>query len=231
VRTSAAGGVDIYPIYSDHLNTPRLITDATNRTVWEWPVDTFGAGVANENPSGLGTFAFNLRLPGQYYDAETGLHYNYFRDYDPGVGRYVESDPIGLKGGVNLYLYVSASPVRWSDPYGLEGGGFATRYGNWCGKHWSGGHQGPTIPQNPMGPVDSADECCMTHDYCYARFECESCGSGSERKSGKADCDHALFTCLDALKGKPPQNWPRPPPIGTETDAYFFCQKAKWYFR
>ncbi len=124
MRTSVSGGVDIYPIYTDHLNTPRLITDATNRTVWEWPLDTFGAGPANENPSGLGTFSFNLRFPGQYYDAETGLHYNYFRDYDPSLGRYVESDPIGLRGGLSTYAYVASSPLRWSDSFGLDGNGF-----------------------------------------------------------------------------------------------------------
>ena len=120
MRGSAGGGVDIYSIYSDHLNTPRLITDATNRTVWEWPLDTFGAGAANENPSGLGVFSFNLRFPGQYYDAETGLHYNYFRDYDPSVGRYVESDPIRLRGGINTYSYVGDNPLSFTDPLGLE---------------------------------------------------------------------------------------------------------------
>ena len=119
VRPAAGGGVDIYPIYSDHLNTPRLITDAANRTVWEWPLDTFGGGAANENPSGLGVFSFNLRFPGQYYDAETGLHYNYFRDYDPSVGRYVESDPIGLAGGLNTFAYVANTPIRYIDSKGL----------------------------------------------------------------------------------------------------------------
>ena len=119
VRPAASGGIDIYPIYTDHLNTPRLITNAANRTVWEWPLDTFGAGAANENPSGLGTFSFNLRFPGQYYDAETGLHYNYFRDYDPSIGRYVESDPIGLKGGSNTYAYAKANPIDESDPLGF----------------------------------------------------------------------------------------------------------------
>ena len=83
-----------------------VITNQANQTVWEWKTDTFGAGAANENPGGLGVFSFNLRFPGQYYDAETGLHYNYFRDYDPSVGRYVESDPIGLIGWFNTYRYV-----------------------------------------------------------------------------------------------------------------------------
>jgi RHS repeat-associated protein len=98
VRPGAGGGVAIYPIYTDHLNTPRLITDMANRTVWEWPLDTFGAGAAKENPSGLGSFLFNLRFPGQYYDVETRLHYNYFRDYDPSVGRYVRERSDWVEG-------------------------------------------------------------------------------------------------------------------------------------
>jgi len=60
-----------------------------------------------------------LRYPGQYFDAETGLNQNYFRDYDPAVGRYVESDPIGLHGGIDTYAYVGSNPLTYVDPWGL----------------------------------------------------------------------------------------------------------------
>jgi RHS repeat-associated protein len=66
------------------------------------------------------TLTFNLRFPGQYYDSETGLNYNYFRDYEPGTGRYVESDPIGLKGGVSTYSYALSEPLIYIDMKGLD---------------------------------------------------------------------------------------------------------------
>ena len=116
----AAGA--LFFIHADHLDTPRLIANATSQVVWRWDhTEPFGADMANGNPSGLGTFEFNLRLPGQYFDKETNTHYNYFRDYDPGIGRYVESDPIGLQGGINTYLYAGANPTSRVDPRGLAG--------------------------------------------------------------------------------------------------------------
>jgi RHS repeat-associated protein len=111
----------IFYIHTDQLGTPRLITNQTPAIVWRWDNDDpFGGNTANDNPSGLGTFTFNLRLPGQYFDAETNNHYNYFRDYSPDTGRYIQSDLIGLRGGANTYVYVSGSPVVSTDFFGLE---------------------------------------------------------------------------------------------------------------
>jgi len=106
---------------TDHLNTPRLVADATGTTVWRWDqAEPFGNNPADEDPdSNSVAFDLPLRLPGQRYDKESGLHYNYFRDYDTGIGRYVQSDPIGLRGGINTYGYVEGKPLEFVDPVGL----------------------------------------------------------------------------------------------------------------
>jgi RHS repeat-associated protein len=97
---------------------------ADNAIMWRWDQDPFGTAVPNQNPQALGTFVYNLRFPGQYYDPETGLNYNYSRDYDPTVGRYVESDPIGLQGGsYSTYAYANLDPISNVDPPGLSGNG------------------------------------------------------------------------------------------------------------
>ncbi len=116
-----SGGIGIYYIHADHLNAPHMITRATdNGIMWRWDNDPFGSLGPNQNPNGLGTFVYNPRFPGQYYDVETGLFYNYFRDYDPQTGRYVESDPIGLAGGsYSTYAYAGGNPVSRRDPTGL----------------------------------------------------------------------------------------------------------------
>ena len=120
-------GSTVYQVDTDHLGTPRIIFEGYAGIVWTWISDPFGSTPAQEYTDGTSTlFKYNLRFPGQYYDEETGLHYNYFRTYDPSTGRYLESDPIGLAAGLNSYGYVSANPLSFSDPYGLyEGGGIS----------------------------------------------------------------------------------------------------------
>jgi RHS repeat-associated protein len=114
-------GISIYYVHADQLGAPRLVTrPADNAIMWRWDTDPFGTSAPNANPQAQGTFVYNLRFPGQYYQAETGLNYNYFRDYDPGSGRYVESDPIGLAGGsYSSYAYANGNPVSIADPSGL----------------------------------------------------------------------------------------------------------------
>jgi RHS repeat-associated protein len=114
------GVAQAYFIHSDHLNTPRTITDTSGAVVWQWDnSDPFGNNSPNENPTGAGAFNFNLRFAGQYFDRETNTHQNINRDYDPSIGRYVQSDPIGLRGGINTYTYVRGNPLSRIDPYGL----------------------------------------------------------------------------------------------------------------
>jgi len=108
-------GNSAFYIYADHLNAPRAISDNTGTVVWRWDSEAFGTKAANGT-----SFTYNLRFPGQYYDRSTGLHYNGFRDYDPALGRYIESDLIGLAGGLNTYSYVGNNPLNYVDPWGLE---------------------------------------------------------------------------------------------------------------
>jgi RHS repeat-associated protein len=107
--------------HADQLNTPGTITNQAQQLVWRWEnQEPFGNSPPEENPSGVGSFEFPLRFLGQHFDRETNTSYNYFRDYDPQSGRYLQSDPIGLAGGINTYLYVSGKPLSYLDPLGLE---------------------------------------------------------------------------------------------------------------
>ena len=105
----------LYYYHNDHLGTPQVMTNQTQSVVWQADYKPFGEVTIAPGS----TVTNNLRFPGQYFDAESGLHYNYFRDYDPSTGRYVESDPIGLAGGLNTYAYVGGNPLELLDPFGL----------------------------------------------------------------------------------------------------------------
>ena len=119
--TVSAAEAKLYYIHTDHLNSPRRIYNQAQQLVWLWEnTEPFGDSVPNENPNGLGTFTCNLRFPGTYADTETGTLHNWHRTLAPALGRYHQSDPIGLEGGINTYLYVLANPLSYIDPLGLD---------------------------------------------------------------------------------------------------------------
>ena len=91
-------------MHTDQLNTPRIVTrPSDNKKRWQWDSDPYGTQLPNGNPQALGAFTYNVRFPGQIFDGQAGLHQNWNRDYDPALGRYAQSDPIGVNGGVNTY--------------------------------------------------------------------------------------------------------------------------------
>ncbi|WP_161554281.1 RHS repeat-associated core domain-containing protein [Stenotrophobium rhamnosiphilum] len=112
--TTAAATAGTYFYANDHLATPQALTNASGAVSWSADYQPFGAVVVT-----TASITNNLRFPGQYLDAETGFHQNGFRDYEPSLGRYLESDPIGLQGGINTYAYVEGNPISFDDPYGL----------------------------------------------------------------------------------------------------------------
>lgn len=109
------GELELFYIHDDHLGTPQVVTDTQQQVVWMADYLPFGQLTPNLN----NTAELYSRFPGQYFDDETKLHYNYFRDYDPSIGRYIQSDPIGLLGGLNTYAYVGGNPLSFIDFFGL----------------------------------------------------------------------------------------------------------------
>uniref|UniRef100_UPI004038FC37 RHS repeat-associated core domain-containing protein n=1 Tax=unclassified Variovorax TaxID=663243 RepID=UPI004038FC37 len=123
-----------YAVHSDHLNTPRRLSNASGQAVWQRGYSAFGEDkptlganrfanldtTPNPGSTSISSVQLNLRYPGQYADEESGLFYNYFRSYDARTGRYSQPDPIGLEGGWNRFGYVAGNPLRNVDPQGLD---------------------------------------------------------------------------------------------------------------
>lgn len=178
----AMGEADIYFIHNDHLGTPIAVTNETQTVVWEASKLPFG------ETSTTGSISFEKRFPGQIVDEESGYYYNYFRDYDPIIGRYIQSDPIGLLGGSNTYAYVGGNPITRIDPTGrvyilLIPFFFDGPFGPSCGP--AGSRLATWIPDG------KAKQACDNHDFCYA-----------DNRSGKSQqsCD-SEFRIDMALSG------------------------------
>ncbi|MBK7657953.1 MAG: RHS repeat-associated core domain-containing protein [Betaproteobacteria bacterium] len=168
------------------------------------------AVATNTSASGR-RFAINLRFPGQYLDVEAGAQYNYFRDYEPAIGRYVQSDPIGLAGGINTYAYVYDSPLSTSDPQGLMGRGGRGASGGYWGRQPKPG--GPQLNGNlrpgyteqdwrcSMGGEFSNDfgcwrQCCLEHDLCFQRHRCNQSSWGGPVGSACQECNLRFLKCM-----------------------------------
>ena len=183
---------ELYYAHTDHLGAVSKLSDESQQVVWDADRLPFG-----ELDIITGQVEMPLRFPGQYHDEESGLYYNYFRDYDPATGRYIQSDPIGLGGGLNTYAYVGGNPLIWTDPYGLW-----KWHGNWGGPGWGGGRDVPEGQLTPddfkVPPKDDRDACYFGHDKCIFECQqnqqCEGDESGCIRK-----CDQVVGNCLRRL--------------------------------
>ena len=205
--------VNIYFVHADHLGAPQALTDETGTVVWAADYDPFG------NVSlPVSAVTNNIRFPGQYYDAETGLHYNYFRDYDPTTGRYIQSDPLGLSGGISTYLYASSNPLYYMDPFGRSsitwdelvelGQRTGTTAGRWMGSCFAVGVS-LLLYTSPYDPIVAAcDE---------LRPQCPYL---DEDTSDENDNDKDATSANDPLDDYPadPDDW-IPPEGWTETSA------------
>jgi RHS repeat-associated protein len=209
-------GVNLFYVHTDHLNTPRRISrPSDNVIVWRWDGDPFGTTVANEDPDGdSNSFAYALRFPGQYLDSETGLHYNYFRDYDPALGSYLESDPLGMVDGPSTYAYVRNSPVGLTDRYGLISDDECCLRSQQLGQNanaqgWVICCEGRKVPCSFAPKVTTkADairrKCTIEHEKSHLReIECTSCTKDPVRpnRSGPGAMDYNLSECTAGRRG------------------------------
>ena len=115
----------MYIIYYDQIGIPREMTDSQGKLLWKGRYDAWGQLIHDSNRHAQRTTHQPFRLQNQYFDQETGLHYNFFRYYDPHIGRFTQQDPIGLMGGMNLYQFANNTQA-WVDPLGLAR--FCTRH-------------------------------------------------------------------------------------------------------
>jgi len=196
-------GEAVYYFHNDHLGTPQVLTDDTQTIAWKAVYTPFGDAVTS-----IATVENSFRFPGQYYDPETGLHYNYFRYYNPQIGRYITPDPIGLWGGINLFVYGLNNPSKYTDEYGDQ-------------------VQGPYVPGNPPDPRTSASDFLKK-----LRNLMESFGAGEGRRK---EIDDMLIKDLEmAEKGlklwpKSPKNFQTPtnPPQDPTIPDDYICEPGE----
>jgi len=201
VATLDAGGSNgaVSYVHADGIGTPRVITSGTGAAIWQWSyqANPFGEQAAP------GDLTYNLRFPGQYYDIESMLHYNVNRDYETAIGRYVQSDPIGLGGGANTYAYAGGNPASNSDALGL-----------YCRS--AGGSTYCSFPGGPsfLVPTPSGFQDFSNNDSYYHAYDVT-------RPIGDADPDCVMRQLIDNSVPNNPNGGVRPAsPEGTPNIAY-----------
>ncbi|GJL65723.1 MAG: hypothetical protein NPIRA05_06940 [Nitrospirales bacterium] len=228
VSAGTGGGTGLLYVHADHLGTPQKMTDGNQAVVWDAVYKPFG-----DTHSIAGTASNNQRFPGQYADAETGFHQNYFRDYDPSTGRYVESDPIGLKGGDNTYLYARGNPIIFIDFTGKNP--CAANNGNCEQPLRFISTSGGSACDRPQGPCDPEVQRCIAagraqgeegNGNCFAdimegAMGCQTeacvqgwlyraiitCQGGATGTKIPSDCKNGVQNCSyrqDPIEGRPP---------------------------
>ena len=161
--------------------------------------EPFGNSSPVTNPVGVGDFVLNLRMPGQYFDAETGLSYNWHREYDGSVGRYASSDPVGLSGGdFGLYNYAGGDPVSRIDPTGLLDEGPGGGGGDWPQGRCKLVAQTPVVPPVGLGIGAGAYQLTM----CVYRCETMECPL---KVWHEVDYSTWKWGCQDNRPSKPPR--------------------------
>jgi RHS repeat-associated protein len=179
-----------------------MLTDEDDVPVWRANYEAFGKASISADPDGsIPTvdpgITFNIRFPGQYYDAESGLHYNRFRYYEASVGRYISGDPIGQRGGLNLYSYVFNDPINRLDPLGLDPPTPHTDPRTFDDDREiiedMGGGDAVDFAEKSFGGLGGAASCEVEFSSC--RGECAA-NSGDSGSPTMADCQKQLNDCL-----------------------------------
>ena len=186
--------------HCDQIGIPREMTDKDGNLLWFG--NYTGWGRLKEETKVTDSAYQPFRLQNQYYDHETGLHYNFFRYYEPDAGRFVNQDPIGLFWGSNFYAF-APNTTKWIDTLG-----WFKYHGNWCGPDWTGGReeQYSKLRDNngyyaePMGVLDTA---CRQHDICYAKCREQFSCSGLEKYNCMVRCDDTLVNTSKNIQHDP----------------------------
>ncbi len=190
-------GKDKYYYHADGLGSIIALTDQSGKVIQNFEYDSFG---------NMKDLKSRIKQPftytGREWDRETGLYYYRARYYDPMDGRFIQKDPIGFKGGINLYAYTMNNPINFTDPLGLWQ--YLPGSGNkWCGPNWTGGtNESFTQGHIYDPPSNGLDSCCMDHDICYSECRKNNACDLIGRDQCMTKCDRKLATCAASAGNK-----------------------------